>query len=89
MKAGMIKRNGVAIAAFIVVAAATVALELYAGHQLEYIAVLRCKRCFAPQPHGAGPASSARPAASAVRTSARTSAGERNLSGLLKISLRD
>jgi hypothetical protein len=34
------KRNpryrGVAIAAFIIVAAATVALELYAGHQLEY-----------------------------------------------------
>jgi len=29
-------RRGVAIAAFIIVAAATVALELYAGHQLEY-----------------------------------------------------
>jgi hypothetical protein len=28
--------RGVAIAAFIIVAAATVALELYAGHQLEY-----------------------------------------------------
>jgi hypothetical protein len=27
--------RGVAIAAFIIVAAATVALELYAGHQLE------------------------------------------------------
>jgi hypothetical protein len=36
MQAGIIKRNGVAIAAFIVVAAATVALELYAGHQVEY-----------------------------------------------------
>jgi hypothetical protein len=36
MKAGIIKRNGVAIAAFVIVAAATVALELYAGHQLEY-----------------------------------------------------
>ena len=36
MQAGIIKRNGAAIAAFIIVAAATVALELYAGHQLEY-----------------------------------------------------
>ena len=36
MKVGIIKRNGVAIAAFMIVAAATVALELYAGHQLEY-----------------------------------------------------
>jgi len=28
--------RGVAIAAFMIVAAATVALELYAGHQLDY-----------------------------------------------------
>jgi hypothetical protein len=40
MQTAIIKRTrhhrGVAIAAFIIVAAATVALELYAGHQLEY-----------------------------------------------------
>jgi hypothetical protein len=28
--------GGVAVAAFIIVAAATIALEFYAGHQLEY-----------------------------------------------------
>jgi len=36
MQAGIFKRNGVAIAAFMIVAAATVAVELFAGHQLEY-----------------------------------------------------
>ena len=29
-------RHGVAVAAFIIVAAATIALEFYDGHQLEY-----------------------------------------------------